>query len=143
MPSWSSGPSDDTRRRRGLTGDAEGLGSDRRRRSPGRRLPALASGGAVVGLLAYLLAVYATVPRLGPGGGGDRAPGIVLARYRQAQLEVADDRLLPGPSLAALPSASMPATLAPGLAGLLHGSDGSDFASRPAMPGGSRSPPVV
>jgi hypothetical protein len=104
----------------------------------------LAKVGAVVGLLVYLLPIYAAVPRPGQAGGGDRAPGIVFARYRPAQLDAAtDEGPLPRPSVSALPLATVPATLVPELTGSSRGGDGGALASRPASPGRSRSPPVV
>ena len=58
------------------------------------RSSAQARAGAILGLLVYLvLPLAAAMPRPGRGGAVDRTPGIVLARYRQAQADVAaDDR---------------------------------------------------
>jgi hypothetical protein len=100
--------------------------------------------GAAVGLLIYLLAIDAALPRAGLGGGGDRTPGIVLARYRPVQFDAAtDDRPLPRPSLLALPPMSVPAALAPRAAVSAGDDRGSGFAARPASPRGPRSPPTA
>jgi hypothetical protein len=99
--------------------------------------------GAILGLIVYFLPMYAVAPRPGLGG-GDRAPGIVLARYRQAQLDAAaDDRPPPRPSVSALLPAARLAPLVPELLGRAGGRDRDELASRPALPGSSRSPPVV
>ena len=52
---------------------------------------AFAGAGAILGLLVYLLPLAAAMPRPGWGGAADRTPGIVFARYRQAQTDVATD----------------------------------------------------
>lgn len=44
---------------------------------------------AVLGLLVYLLPLYGALPRPTSGGATDRALGIVLARHRQADVDVA------------------------------------------------------
>jgi hypothetical protein len=100
--------------------------------------------GAAVGLLVYLLAIYAAVPRVGPVGGGDRTPGVVLARHRQVQFDAStDDRPLPRPSLVALPPVAVPAALAPGVAGSCCDDRRRGFAASPASPRGPRSPPTA
>jgi hypothetical protein len=112
-------------------------------RRPALRGRRLASVGAAVSLLLYLLPICAAAPRAGLGGGTDRAPGIVLARYRQAPFDVAtDDRPLPAPSLLALPPASVPAALVPEPAASGREDRGTGFVARPASPRGSRSPPA-
>jgi hypothetical protein len=106
-----------------------------------RLLPAV---GVLLGLLVYLLPLYATAPRSGPGGAGDRAHGVVVWRHRQPQLDVlADDRPLPRPTLSALPPACVPGVLAPLVGGCPVVSNAvTDLASRPASPGRPRSPPA-
>jgi hypothetical protein len=100
--------------------------------------------GVIVGLLVYFLPIYAAAPRPSLGGGGDRAPDIVLARYRQAQFDAtADDRPPPRPFVSALPPASAHVAFVPELAGAAPGRDGRDLAPLPGSPGSSRSPPVV
>jgi hypothetical protein len=98
----------------------------------------------MLGLALYLLPLYAAGARPAPGGVGDRAPGIVFSRYRQAQLDVvADDRPLPAPALAALPPACAAGVPAPAAGGCTDGGDTpADRASRPASPGRPRSPPA-
>jgi hypothetical protein len=100
--------------------------------------------GAVVGLCVYVLAIYAAVPRPGWGSAGERAPGLVFARYRQAQFDAAaDDRPLPRPSMVALPWVRVPVALVPDLAGSAREDDRSAVTSLSASPGCSRSPPIV
>ncbi len=103
-----------------------------------------ARAGAVLGLIIYLIPLAAAMPRTGRGGAVDRAPGIVLARYRQAQLDVAaDDRPVLRPPALALPPACMPTVLVPDPAGCEgEGSLRDDVASRPLPAGAPRSPPV-
>ena len=105
-----------------------------------------AGAGAILGLLIYLLPLAAAMPRPGWGGGVDRTPGIVFARYRQAQLDVeADDRPVPRPPAPALPYACMPAVIAPELTGCWgrRGDVRDDLASGPLPAGAPRSPPVL
>jgi hypothetical protein len=98
----------------------------------------------MVGLFAYLLPIYAAAPRPGPGSGTDRAPGIVFARHRQVQVDVpADDRPLPRPELAALPSTWARAVRVPELVGALPGGEAGEPASRSVSPGSSRGPPAA
>ena len=113
-------------------------GSSRHRR------PTSAGAGAILGLLVYLLPLAAAIPRPGWGGPVDRAPGIVVARYRQAQLDAAaDDRPAPQPPVLALPFACMPAVLASDPTGCSgEGTVRDDFSSRPVAAGAPRSPPV-
>jgi hypothetical protein len=100
--------------------------------------------GAAVSLLLYVLPLCAAAPRAGLGGGADRAPGVLLARYRQAPFDVVtDDGPLPGLSLLALPPASVPAALVPEPAALAREDRGTGFAARPTSPRGSRSPPAI
>ena len=138
MPPRSIRPPDEGERGSALTG------TRRESRPAAQGRPRPASVGAAVGLLIYLLAIYAAVPRAGVGGSGERTPGIVLARYRQVQFDAAtDDGPLPRPSLLALPPVSVPAALVPG-AVVASGDDrGSGLAARPASPRGPRSPPTV
>lgn len=110
-----------------------------------RRLPFLAAVGAMLGLVVYLLPVYAAAPRPGPGGAGDRTHAIVFSRHRQAQLDVvADDRPLPRPTVSAVPPACVPEVLAPAVAGgSVAGDAVTDLASGSAPPGRPRSPPAL
>jgi len=107
------------------------------------RSSTLARVGAILGLLIYFLPLAAALPRSARGGLVDRTPGIVLARYRQAQTDVtADDRPLPPRSAPALTPACMPAVLAPDPTGC-SSVDVWDEIVSPPLPGSpSRSPPV-
>ena len=107
-----------------------------------RRFSTRAVAGAVLGLLIYLLPLAAAIPRPGWGGAADRTPGIVLARYRQAQADVAaDDRPVPRPSTTALVPASTPAVLAPDPTGCSSVGVWDEVASLPLPGSPSRSPP--
>ena len=90
------------------------------------------------------LPLAAAMPRPGWGGAADRTPGIVLARYRQAQADVAaDDRPVPQPSAPALLSACMPAVLAPDPTGCSDAWSVRDEPRVTPTPAGApRSPPV-
>jgi hypothetical protein len=108
------------------------------------RLPALASVGATLGLVIYLLLLVAAMPRQGLGGGLDRPPGIVFARYRQAQLDVvADHRPVPRPHAPALPPACMSAVFAPEATRCSSSTDArTDLVEHVSSPGSPRGPPV-
>jgi hypothetical protein len=99
----------------------------------------------MLGLLAYLLPLYGLVPGRGLAGATERAPGIVFARYRQADLAAAaDERPVPRPFVPALSPVSSSALTAPEPATCSGaGAARSDLASRPPSPGGPRSPPVL
>jgi hypothetical protein len=91
----------------------------------------------------YFLPLAAVLPRSARGGSVDRTPGVVLARYRQAQAAVAaDDRPLSPPSAPALTPACMPAVLAPDPTGSSSVGVWDDVASPPLPEGASRSPPA-
>ena len=107
------------------------------------RSSTLTRAGALLGLLIYLLPLAAALPRSARGGAIDRTPGIVLARYRPAQADVAaDDRPLPPPSTPALTPACRPAVLAPDPTGW-SSVDPRDVVASLSLPGFlSRSPPV-
>jgi hypothetical protein len=96
----------------------------------------------VLGLLVYLLPLYLAVPRSGLPGVGDRAPGIVVARHRQAPFDVAaEDRPLARPP--AVAPTGLAAVLAPGPDGRPGpAATGGAVASRRAAPGRPRSPPA-
>ncbi len=110
-----------------------------RRRGPSR----LAGVGVMLGLLAYLLPLYGVVPGRGAASAGDRTPGVVFARHRQAHLDaVVDEWPAPPPFAPALFPDSLPTVAAPEPAGPLPaGAVPSELVSRP-LPGGPRSPPV-
>jgi hypothetical protein len=98
----------------------------------------------MLALLVYLLPLATVMPRPGLGGAIDRIPGIVSARSRQAQMDVAsDDRPAPRPFAPALPSACAPAGLErePGGCSSAEGG-GHDLAAVRPSPGSPRSPPV-
>jgi hypothetical protein len=108
------------------------------------RSSALARAGAVLALIIHFLPLAAALPPSGRGAAVDRAPGIVLARHRQALADApADDRPLPPRSAAALPPACMPAVRAPGPTGCSR-VDVWDERASPSLPGSpSRSPPAA
>jgi hypothetical protein len=108
------------------------------------RLPALASVGATLGLVIYLLLLVAAMPRQGLGGGLDRPPGIVFARYRQAQFDVvADHRPAPRPHAPVLPPACLPAVFAAEATGCSTLTDArTDLVEHLPSPGTPRSPPA-
>ena len=101
----------------------------------------LARAGAILGLLIYFLPFVAAIPRPSRAGSVDRTPGMVLARCRQAQADVAaEDR--PSPSAPALAPARTPAVLAPDPAGCSVVDVWDGLASPPIPRTLSRSPPA-
>src|SRR5262245_7260293 len=107
-----------------------------------RRPSAVAVARAMLALLLYSLPLYGATAPSGAGGSFDRAPGIVIARYRHAQLGLAvDERPVPQPSAPALP-ACMPAVLAPDPSPCSIAGDAREalVAAPPALTA-SRSPP--
>jgi hypothetical protein len=108
------------------------------------RSSAQARAGAILGLLVYLvLPLAAVMPRPARGGAVDRTPGLVLARYRQAQADVAaDDGSPPRPSTSVLTPACVPAVLAPDPTGCSIVNVRDEVASPPIPERLSRSPPV-
>lgn len=108
-----------------------------------RRPSPVAAARAMLALLLYLLPLYGITARSGVGGTFDRAPGIVVARYRHAQLGlVVDGRPVPQPSTLALP-AGMPAVRAPDPGPCSTAGDAPGaLVSRASAPSASRSPPL-
>jgi hypothetical protein len=108
-----------------------------------RRPSAVGAARAMLALLLYLLPLYGLAARSGSGGTFDRAPGIVVARCRHAQLGlVMDGRPVPQPSTAALP-AGMPAVRTPDSGPCSTAGDAPGaLVSRAPAPTVSRSPPL-
>jgi hypothetical protein len=100
--------------------------------------------GATLGLVIYLLLLVTAMPSQGLGGGLDRPPGIVFARYRQAQFDVvADHRPAPRPHAPVLPPACMPAVFVTEATGGSTSINASgDSVEHVASPGTPRSPPA-
>jgi hypothetical protein len=103
----------------------------------------LARAGGIAGLLIYLaLPLAAVMPRSGRNGAMDRAPGIVLARCREARADVTGDRPLPRPETPALAPAGAPAVVSPGPAGCAPADTGALAGASPLRDRLSRSPPA-
>jgi hypothetical protein len=100
--------------------------------------------GATLGLVIYLLLLVAAMPSQGPGGALDRPPGIVFARYRQAQFDVvADHRPAQRPLAPVLPPACIPAVFAAEATGCSTSTDArTDLVEHLPSPGTPRSPPA-
>jgi hypothetical protein len=108
------------------------------------RASTLARAGGIAGLVIYLaLPLAAAMPRSGRNGAMDRAPGIVLARCREAQADVTGDRPLPRPETLALAPARVPAVVSPGPADCAATGAGALAGASPPRERLSRSPPAA
>jgi hypothetical protein len=110
-----------------------------------RRPPDLAGVSVVLGLLVYLLPLYGALSRPAPGGATDRALGIVFARHRQADVDVAaDERPAPRPfAPAVLPACPLALTVPEPGGCTTAGKTRREHVGHVPSPGSPRSPPIL